>query len=239
MWFERPSDCTPHGFETSPRASSRPSPPSTRRRGTPAPIRPAAREDEAEGERFNPFISHAFLHALEASGSVGGRTGWTPAHVLVEDAAGASSPPRRPISRATAWANTCSTTPGPTPMSAPAGATIRNCRSPRRSRPATGRRLLVARRRAPRRARGADRGLAGAAQADQGLLDPRDLPDRRGRRTRLERAGFLVRHGEQFHFSSEGSRLSTIFWPRSPRASAKRSNASGATRWATTSRSNG
>ena len=25
-------------------------------------------EDEASGERFNPFVTHAFLHALEASG---------------------------------------------------------------------------------------------------------------------------------------------------------------------------
>ena len=37
------------------------------------------------GERYNPFIAHGFLAALEASGSVGGRTGWQPAHVLVED----------------------------------------------------------------------------------------------------------------------------------------------------------
>jgi predicted N-acyltransferase len=43
-------------------------------------------------ERFNPFISHAFLASLENSGSTGGRSGWTPAHVLVEDEAGA--PPR-------------------------------------------------------------------------------------------------------------------------------------------------
>src|ERR1700721_2793770 len=44
--------------------------------------------EEAAGERFNPFITHAFLHALEASGSVGGRSGWTPAHLTVEDASG-------------------------------------------------------------------------------------------------------------------------------------------------------
>ena len=44
--------------------------------------------EEAEGERFNPFITHAFLNALEASGSVGGRSGWTPAHVAVEDPRG-------------------------------------------------------------------------------------------------------------------------------------------------------
>jgi len=36
----------------------------------------------------NPFISHEFLRALEESGCVGGRSGWSPAYLLVEDAAG-------------------------------------------------------------------------------------------------------------------------------------------------------
>jgi hypothetical protein len=36
------------------------------------------------GERFNPFLTHAFLHALETTACVGGRTGWSPVHVLVE-----------------------------------------------------------------------------------------------------------------------------------------------------------
>ncbi len=36
----------------------------------------------------NPFISHAFLHALEASGSAVARAGWQPQHVLAEDADG-------------------------------------------------------------------------------------------------------------------------------------------------------
>jgi hypothetical protein len=36
-------------------------------------------------ESFNPFTSHAFLSALEESGCVSGRTGWAPAHLLVED----------------------------------------------------------------------------------------------------------------------------------------------------------
>ncbi len=31
----------------------------------------------------NPFVSHAFLSAMEDSGSVGGRTGWTPAPLVV------------------------------------------------------------------------------------------------------------------------------------------------------------
>jgi predicted N-acyltransferase len=48
---------------------------------------PGLPEAEA-GERHNPFVSHAFLLALEQSKSVGGRTGWASAHVLVEDEAG-------------------------------------------------------------------------------------------------------------------------------------------------------
>jgi len=34
---------------------------------------------------FDPFLSHAFLKALEVSGCVGPRTGWTPQHVVLED----------------------------------------------------------------------------------------------------------------------------------------------------------
>jgi predicted N-acyltransferase len=33
----------------------------------------------------NPFVEHAFLAALESSGSVGGEAGWGPAHVVVHD----------------------------------------------------------------------------------------------------------------------------------------------------------
>ena len=36
----------------------------------------------------NPFMSHAFLIALEDSGSVGPGTGWTPAPIIIEDARG-------------------------------------------------------------------------------------------------------------------------------------------------------
>ena len=34
----------------------------------------------------NPFLRHAFLHALEASGSVSEQTGWQPFHLVVEEA---------------------------------------------------------------------------------------------------------------------------------------------------------
>ena len=38
--------------------------------------------------RTNPFVLHAFLKALEVSGTVGQRTGWSPLHVLLEDGGG-------------------------------------------------------------------------------------------------------------------------------------------------------
>ncbi len=37
----------------------------------------------------NPFVSHAFLAAVEESGSANGRTGWLPQHAVLRDAAGA------------------------------------------------------------------------------------------------------------------------------------------------------
>ena len=46
----------------------------------------AAKWDQIAGD--HPFTSHAFLAALERSGSVGRGTGWTPAPILVEDESG-------------------------------------------------------------------------------------------------------------------------------------------------------
>ncbi len=46
----------------------------------------------------NPFVSHAFLVALEESGSVGGRSGWQPLPIVVDGADG------RPVAIAPAYA---------------------------------------------------------------------------------------------------------------------------------------
>ncbi|MDH5490783.1 MAG: GNAT family N-acetyltransferase [Myxococcales bacterium] len=46
---------------------------------------PAEAWDALVGED-DPFVEHAFLSLLEQSGSVGGRTGWHPRHVLVRHA---------------------------------------------------------------------------------------------------------------------------------------------------------
>ena len=37
-----------------------------------------------EPATFNPFIAHAFLKALEDAGTVGGRTGWSPRHLVLK-----------------------------------------------------------------------------------------------------------------------------------------------------------
>jgi predicted N-acyltransferase len=43
---------------------------------------------DALTDRGDPFLSHAFLSALEESGSVGPGTGWSPAPILVEEEGG-------------------------------------------------------------------------------------------------------------------------------------------------------
>ena len=45
-------------------------------------------ELSTRGKVSNPFITHDFLSSLEASHSVGGRTGWQQRHLLAEDADG-------------------------------------------------------------------------------------------------------------------------------------------------------
>jgi predicted N-acyltransferase len=45
---------------------------------------PAAEWDRCAGDE-NPFVSHAFLSALEDSGSVNANTGWAPYHVTIEN----------------------------------------------------------------------------------------------------------------------------------------------------------
>jgi uncharacterized protein len=48
---------------------------------------PAAAWDACAGTD-NPFLSHAFLEALEASGSATAKTGWLPQHLALEDGSG-------------------------------------------------------------------------------------------------------------------------------------------------------
>ena len=40
-----------------------------------------------DSARHNPFVSHAFLKALEDAGTLGPKTGWLPRHLVLEDGA--------------------------------------------------------------------------------------------------------------------------------------------------------
>src|SRR5690348_16481583 len=43
------------------------------------------------GGEYNPFISHDFFSSLETAGTVGGRTGWLPQHLVTKGADGKPS----------------------------------------------------------------------------------------------------------------------------------------------------
>jgi predicted N-acyltransferase len=163
---------------------------------------PGLSESEAEGERFNPFVTHGFLHALEASGSTGGRSGWTPAHVIVEDGS-------RIVAAATsylkshsmgeyvfdhAWADAYARAGGDYYPKLQVAVPFT---------PATGRRLLTAHD-APEGAREAlVAGLREVRRQAEASSIHVTFPTAEDA-SRLERTGFLVRHGEQFHFLCDG-----------------------------------
>ncbi len=157
-------------------------------------------------ERYNPFISHAFLLALEASGSVGGRTGWSPVHVLVENAAGrlvAAAPVYLKSNSMGeyvfdhAWAEAFHRAGGEYYPKLQVAVPFT---------PATGRRLLLA--------RGTQDEEAAARKAL--LSGLRGLQQRAGASSThitfpthaewlaLGEAGFLQRTGQQFHFLNKG-----------------------------------
>ena len=164
---------------------------------------PGRSEAEAEGERFNPFVTHAFLNALEASGSVGGRSGWTPAHVVVEDASGrlVAAAPSYLKSHSQgeyvfdhAWADAYERAGGRYYPKVQVAAPFT---------PATGRRLLVAGD-APEGAREAlIEGLRELRRQTKASSLHFTFPTA-AEAERLSAAGFLIRHGEQFHFLCDG-----------------------------------
>ncbi|HEY1941856.1 MAG TPA: GNAT family N-acetyltransferase [Roseiarcus sp.] len=161
--------------------------------------------EAADGERFNPFVTHAFLLALEQSRSVGGRSGWTPVHVLVEDGAGrlvAAAPTYlKGHSQGEyvfdhAWAHAYERAGGRYYPKIQVAVPFT---------PVTGRRMLVAAD-APSGAREALvagwRALRKAAGASSVHVT---FPNRSDNEA-LQRVGFLSRTGEQFHFVNEGYR---------------------------------
>jgi uncharacterized protein len=163
---------------------------------------PGLTYEESDGERFNPFMAHRFLHALEASGSTGGSSGWTPAHVVVEEggravAAAASYLKSHSMGEYVfdhAWADAFERAGGRYYPKLQVAAPFT---------PATGRRLLVAGDAPP----GAREALVEALREVRRQAKASSIHvtfPNAGDAAWLEAAGYLVRHGEQFHFLCEG-----------------------------------
>ena len=155
---------------------------------------------------FNPFIAHAFLTALEAV-RLGRRapTGWTPQHLALERRWRRRRRLRAAaISSRTARASTCSTTPGPTPTRRPAGAIIRSCRSPCRSRRCRARGCWRGQvRTRPRREACSPRRRCAWCERF-GLVGAHITFLTEGEWQRLGQRGFLQRTDQQFHWRNEG-----------------------------------
>lgn len=151
----------------------------------------------------DPFISHAFLHALEASGSVSPETGWAPQHMVLDDGSGSvlacmpcylKSHSRGEYVFDSGWADA---------YERAGGAYYPKLQSSVPFTPVTGRRLLVPD--SPDRAE-RERHLISAAAT---LLDRYELssfhltfvtePEWR----RLGQSGFLQRTDQQFHWHND------------------------------------
>lgn len=166
---------------------------------------PGLGEAEAAGERRNPFVSHAFLVALERSKSVGAGTGWTPLHVLVEDANS------RLVAAAPAYLKTHSLGEyvfdqgWAQAYERAGGRYYPKLQVAVPFTPATGRRLLVARD-APEGARKALIAALRALRKAAGASSTHVTFATRDDALALREAGFAERVGEQFHFINEGYR---------------------------------
>jgi predicted N-acyltransferase len=166
---------------------------------------PAGPESAENGERFNPFVSHAFLIALERSKSVGARTGWAPVHALVEDAAG------RLVAAAPAYLKTHSLGEyvfdhaWAQAYEQAGGRYYPKIQVAAPFTPVTGRRLLVAQD-APSGAREALIAALRALRKEAGASSVHVTFATQADMDALGAAGFSSRTGEQFHFLNNSYR---------------------------------
>ncbi|NJR79678.1 GNAT family N-acetyltransferase [Sphingomonas corticis] len=164
---------------------------------------PAADWDACAGGG-NPFVGHAFLAALEASGSVGGQSGWQPVPIVVDGADG------RPAAVAPAYAKSHSQGEyvfdhaWADAWERAGGAYYPKLQVAAPFTPVPGPRLLL---RADGEGQGAGPALIAALEAvvrrhdlssaHATFVDPAQLP-------LFEAAGWLVREGTQFHWTNRG-----------------------------------
>ena len=150
----------------------------------------------------NPFVSHAFLDALEESGSATEEAGWAPRHVLLCDAAGdgvAAAPAY--LTHRSRGASVCD--PGwAAPCEPPGGRYYPKLQIAVPFTPVPGPRLLA-------RSGGpvAERALAAAVEEIARRYDLSGAHVTFASSDQVERLaerGWLVRHGFQFHFENPG-----------------------------------
>ena len=208
--------------------------------GTPAPIPPIALTGAVP--RLQPVHLPRFPRLARAL-RLGDRRHRLAAAAPRRRGRGAAraSASRPAISSRTRAANTCSTTAGPRPMSAPAAAIIRSCRSSVPFTPATGRRLLTrpgTRTDEARTGAGARPGGTDAAAAAPPRCTSPSCPSRNGVASAAAR--IPAAHRPAIPLGECRLRdLRRFPRPSSRRASARSSSASGATRLRTASRSSG
>jgi len=156
-------------------------------------------------ERYNPFVSHAFLSALERSGSVGSKTGWTPAYTLIEDGAGRLLAAAPAYVKAHSLGEYVFDQAFADAYQRAGGRYYPKLQVAVPFTPATGPRLLLGKD-APDSARTA---LVGALRALRKSLGASSLHvtfPTQAEADALANEGFLLRAGEQFHFLNEGYR---------------------------------
>jgi predicted N-acyltransferase len=158
-----------------------------------------------EPESYDPFISHAFLNALEEAQTVGDRrTGWVPQHIVIEDQSGSIAgcmPCYAKLNSSGefvfdhAWADAYERAGGHYYPKLQVAVPFT---------PVTGRRLLVAPGRGVERRRGV---LASAAAQIAGHLDVSSLHLtflNEDEWNVLGEQGYLLRTDKQFHWQNEG-----------------------------------
>jgi hypothetical protein len=156
-------------------------------------------------ERFNPFVSHAFLSALERSGSVGAKSGWTPAHALIEDRAGRLAAAAPAYVKAHSLGEYVFDQAFAEAYRRAGGRYYPKIQVSVPFTPVTGSRLLLEKD-APEAARtaliGALRALCKSCGASSLHFTFATEPEAKA----LATEGFLLRAGEQFHFINQGYR---------------------------------
>ncbi|MGA9601197.1 MAG: GNAT family N-acetyltransferase [Methylocystis sp.] len=175
-----------------------------------ASVKPAAWDACANAgrdpaERFNPFVSHAFLSALERSGSVGAKSGWTPAHALIEDRAGRLAAAAPTYVKAHSLGEYVFDQAFAEAYRHAGGRYYPKIQVSVPFTPVTGSRLLLEKD-APEAARtaliGALRALCKSCGASSLHFTFATEPEAKA----LATEGFLLRAGEQFHFINQGYR---------------------------------